>query len=301
MDRNCAARKARRELDGPCFHIGIAIAWLVLTPVLAIAPSGALAQTAAIEAPLPPQLTIASWSLDAARKAGVIHDPKAAPPRTWRHTFGAQLRSPAKVVFDVRTPDADVVLLQGVSRVSDARRLLPARGWKLIVSRQLAERSGTAPDGAPTLVTAVAVRYRQGLRISGQQHLPELVAPALLGQSEPAAAGAAGTAIRLLADGKALWLISVSLAATCQKAATLCPTRDKLEDWIAARRQAGETVIVGGRGGATVQGAETLGACGEQAIARYAPQGATATSAIPPAAEVDEAGGCLVSVALARP
>lgn len=292
---SCTAPPQRRRM---ALRTRLVLACL-MTPLLPIDPRCAMAQAPAPDTPAPAQLAIASWSLDAARRAGVVHDPKAVAPPTWRHTFGAERRSPAQVVFDVRTPDADVVLLQGVSRLSEARRLLPARGWKLIVSRQLAERATSGTDNPPPL-TAIAVRYRQGLRITGQQHLPELVAPALLGQSDAAAAGAAGTAIRLLADGKALWLVSVSLAATCQKAATLCPTRDKLEEWIAARRQAGETVIVGGRGGATIPGAETLGSCGEQAIARYASPDATAANASPPA-EVDEAGGCLVTIRLARP
>lgn len=300
MDRDSAASTTPLVHNRLRMRARLAIACLALMAISANGAGGAFAQTPTVESPAPGKLTIASWSLEAARKAGVLHDPKAAPPRTWRHTFGAERRSPAHVVFDVRTPDADVVLLQGVKRLSEVRRLLPSRNWKLVVSRQLAERATTGTDSAPALVTAIAVRYRQGLRISGQLHLPELVAPALLGQSDAAAAGAAGTAIRLLADGKALWLVSVSLAAACQKAATLCPTRDKLEDWIAARRQTGEAVIVGGRGGATVHGAETLGACGEQAIARFAPPGAAATNVIQPAAEVDEAGGCLVKVELAR-
>jgi hypothetical protein len=250
-------------------------------------------------------LSVASWNLDTARKAGVLREPKAAAPRTWRHTFGAERRSPEKVAFDARTLDADVVLLQGVDRIADVRRLLPARAWKLVVSRQLAERPAAEVGARLALATAVAIRYRQGLRVTGQQHVTDLAAPAALGLSDAAAAGAAGTAVRLVVDGRTMWLVSVSLAATCQKPATLCPTRDKLEEWIAARRLAGEAVVVGGRAGATVPGAEQLGACGEQSIARYAPRSdgapsAGATEIAPaPAAEVDEAGGCRIRVEIA--
>ncbi|MEW5964619.1 MAG: hypothetical protein AB1749_13780 [Pseudomonadota bacterium] len=244
-------------------------------------------------------LSVASWNLDTARKAGVVREPKAAT-RIWRHTFGAERRGPEKVALDARVLDADVVLLQGVTKIAEARRLLPARTWKLVASRQLAERPAADAGTGPTLATAVAVRYRRGLRVTSQQHLGELVAPPVLSQSDATAAGAAGTAVRVLADGKAMWLVSVSLAATCQKAATLCPTRDKLEDWIAARRQAGEAVVVGGRGGATVPGAETLGACGEQAIARYAPPAGASPATPTPTAEVNEADGCLVKVELPK-
>lgn len=245
------------------------------------------------EAPGPGALRVASWSLEAAAKAGLVKVPKPVE-RTWRHTFGAERRSQVHVTFDTRTLDADVVLLQDVDRIRVARRLFPAGAWKLIVSKEiLTPASGDeASPAAPT--TAIAVRYRRGLKVTAQEHLGELAAPGPIGHPEGAhAGGSAGTAVRVLVGKDTVWLVSVSLSASCVRPGALCPTRDKLEAWLTSKSEAGAPVVLGGRGSAVSAGATPLVACGDQAIS-FADPARRPPHAVG-APEIREADGCLVS------
>lgn len=208
--------------------------------------------------PMPPAapfgpLRIASWHLDDAKAAGAL----AMLPdldRAWRHTFGAERRTAPASTFDAAKLDADVVLLQGVRRISDARLLFPARDWRLVVSRQMLTPvlSGRAPNrflldevvpGRPP-TTAVAVRFKRGLRVAGQAHITEVVVPV----ESPADARApretpAALAVRLLADRKPLWVVSADLAAACRGGVEPCRAMDALLHW---QRQQDAQVVFGG-------------------------------------------------------
>jgi hypothetical protein len=225
------------------------------------------------------------------RAAGLIREPQRIE-RRWRHTFGAERQGPARVMFDTTTIGADVVLVQGVQRVRDVRLLFPARAWRLVVSREI-----LAPGETPKPTTAIVVRYRKGLRVTAQEHLMELAAPAPVGHAEGAsAAGAAGTAVRVLVGDKPFWLASVSLNVTCAKPQQICPTRQKLEAWIADKAATGATAVFGGRGAATAAGAQSLASCGDQSIARMPAAAPSVTAAQP--ADIREGDGCLITVGI---
>lgn len=283
----------------PCTRRALLAVALALMPA-ALLPTEAHAQEMPAGASRAPQsspaLRVASWDLDAARAAEVIVEPKAVE-RSWRHTFGAERRSRTRIAFDTSSVAADVVLLQGVTRAADARRLFPARDWKLVVSRQILEAPATEARAAAPRTTAIAVRYRKGLRVTAQEHLPELAAPAPAEHPEGSrAAGSAGTAVRVLHQGATVWLVSVALNAHCAKPTQICPTRHKLETWLAAKTGGGDVAIAGGRGAATTVGSQSLVSCGDQAISRLLPADTPARA--PPEGDVREADGCLVSVTL---
>ncbi|MFN3867648.1 MAG: hypothetical protein ACK4MF_01125, partial [Hyphomicrobiaceae bacterium] len=223
-------------------------------------------------------LRIASWHLDDAKAAGALAL-LPDPDRAWRHTFGAERQTAPAVTFDAASLDADVVLLQGVRRISDARALFPAREWRLIVSRQmlspvLTPRAANrvmldevVPERPAT--TAVAVRFRRGLRVGGQVHLTDVVEPVEVPNGTAAAREtAAALAVSVLVDRKPIWVVSVDLVAACARAKTAveagaaqpCPAFEALRRW---RPDASRSlpVIIGGtttRGGA---------ACSHQSLA----------------------------------
>ncbi len=129
----------------------------------------------------PDRLTIASWDLRDAESAGIVSQPKAVK-RTWRHTFGSERRANASQANGPGDIDADVVLLQGVRSAKIARKLFPARDWRLILSRQLLDLTGfdnrfgqPLPDGKS--ITAIAVRYSRYIRVTGHEHFMSMAAP----------------------------------------------------------------------------------------------------------------------------
>ncbi|MCB1503783.1 MAG: hypothetical protein KDJ47_02305 [Hyphomicrobiaceae bacterium] len=201
-------------------------------------------------------LKVVSWNLQTASKAGAI-DIIPAPEHVWRHTFGAERRSPSRANFDIATLDADVVLLQGMRLISHVRLLFPARGWRVIVSRQ-SLRPVHAPAGAPpgwgnmkrTLTTAIAVRYRRGVRIAGQDHILETSVRHPVSDGEPPETAAA-VAVRLRVEGQTIWVVSADLTEACGSTdgngggVDDCDARRMLMGWAGAR-QPGERVILGG-------------------------------------------------------
>lgn len=129
----------------------------------------------------PDRLTIASWDLRDAEDAGVVRQPRAVK-RTWRHTFGSERRANAAASNTRGDIDADVVLLQGVRSAKIARKLFPARDWRLILSRQLLDLTAfdsrfgqPLPDGKS--ITAIAVRYSRYIRVTGHEHFMSMAEP----------------------------------------------------------------------------------------------------------------------------
>lgn len=199
-------------------------------------------------------------SVDAAslpRAVVVASKPQtSAPPPQWRTSFGSERRSPITPEKPATAVDADIVMLQGVTDVPTLRRWFPAGQWRLVVSRQLIQSDAAsvvaadamAPDAVPrppVPTTAIAVRLRRGLRLTGQEHLLELAGESGPGQ---AAAGAAGTAVRVWIAGRETWAVSVLLPASCSGGSAVpCPARDALARWHATKEEEGARRVTGGR------------------------------------------------------
>ena len=151
-------------------------------------------------------LRIASWNLSDAAKTGVIAREEPVT-KSWRNTFGAERRIAAKPKFAGDRLQADVVLLQGVTSVREVRQIFPARGWKLILSRQVLKlgngrlNQDSAVAGEQT-ITAVAVRYQLRLRVTALEHLDNLDGTQVE-TSDQSAGGAndAGTGISTAGEG----------------------------------------------------------------------------------------------------
>lgn len=232
-------------------------------------PSGPAADVAATAAdtdkpaaaPGPQQrhgpLTIVSWHLDSASKAGAVSI-TPEPVQIWRHTFGAERTSRSEAHFDVTLLGADVVLLQGVPLLSHVRLLFPARDWRVVVSRQIVRPvsaakgplAGWGAAHARTPTTAIAVRYQRNVRIAGEQQITDVVVP-LADPSGPSETPAA-IAVRIRVDGTVVWIVSADLPAACGTTANAvpghppCEPQATLARWIAARPKA-DRVVVGGR------------------------------------------------------
>lgn len=214
-------------------------------------------------------LRIASWHLEDAKAAGALNM-LPDPDRAWRHTFGAERRTAPANTFDAETLEADVVLMQGVRRISDARILFPARDWRLIVSRQmlspvLKPRAANrflldeVVPGRPA-TTAIAVRFKRGLRIAGQAHITDVVVPV----EAPADSRApretpAALAVRLLVDRKPLWVVSADLGAACPEGSTPCAAMNAILAW-QSQQSGDQPVAIGGTSAATT------GACAHQSL-----------------------------------
>lgn len=180
-------------------------------------------------------------------------DPPAAPQ--WRTTFGSERRSEPIKAKPSTSVDADIVLLQGVTNVPNLRRWFPAGQWRLVVSRQIhATRAddpsvnATAVERAAVPTTAVAVRLRRGLRVTGQDHLLELADATGRG---PAATAAAGTAVRVSIESRQTWAVSVLLPEDCGYD---CPGRIALDRWHKDREREEIRRVTGGRFALTAAG-----------------------------------------------
>jgi hypothetical protein len=153
---------------------------------------------------------VASWNLisgspEAARKSR-ISEP------AWRHTFGAERRTPGWRKVDASKLKADIIALQGVTSVREVRARFNANQFQVITSRQLLTRSTISSAGITTFrsdapaSTAVVYRRRKGLHSSGIRHfLPD---PA---KNEPPAI----TAFRLRVHRKMFWVVSLDLPTNC--------------------------------------------------------------------------------------
>lgn len=215
--------------------------------VLVLAGHGAMAGGAPI-GPVEP-LRVVSFDMSAA--PGLSENrPKAPEKPSWRTSFGSEIRQKVQRTVPDLNLDADVVLLQGVTSMREARRVFPAREWKLIVSRQLIGRDDPLDPWAreaasDTPVTAVAVRYQQGLKVTGQDHLylsSTLHNDVPEGQASPAA-----TAVRVSVDGNVMWVVSAVLPEDCRTGSQECEAWRSLQDWQSKRREENVVTLVGGR------------------------------------------------------
>lgn len=160
----------------------------------------------------------------------------------WRTSFGSERVTPLEIRYDIK---ADVVLLQGISDATLLRRFFfPARDWHLIVTRQkltdVAMRAD--PASASSGITGVAIRVRDGLRITAREFFPRIGGE----QDADGAAMLAGTAVRVLDRGRSVWLASFAVPPTCAEAPAPCTARTRLGEWQGSKRQSGEAVVVGG-------------------------------------------------------
>ncbi|MDX2260054.1 MAG: hypothetical protein NW205_14215 [Hyphomicrobiaceae bacterium] len=170
----------------------------------------------------PGRLRIASWHLGDAARVGALAAAEPAGGPAWRHTFGAERRLAKVREEDGGRLDADVVLLQGIVSVRDVRLMFPARGWRLILSREIlrAERDASGetdrlrPERAPAV--AIAIRHQRTVKITLIEH-------PLRGNPPGGAAGAAGpvpaVAVRLVHERGQAWLMSADLSGACPRSA----------------------------------------------------------------------------------
>lgn len=208
----------------------------------------ALAQAGAETPAVPPSnQTLTILSVDAATLPGLATARPETLAPSWRTSFGSERRSAPERSKPQGGVDADLVLLQSVRDIKSLRLWFPAREWKLVVSKQLlfsddppepATRDGLAP--VPT--TAVAVRYRPGLRVTAQDHLMDM---AKGGSGSPSAAG---TAVRVLIEGRETWALSVLLPDACfGPGSPPCPALDALKAWHLSKEPDGVRRVTGGR------------------------------------------------------
>lgn len=220
-----------------------------LSLLLGLAATAAARAEPAGESVTPVEGQLTLLSVDVRTLPGALaRQPEADAPR-WRTSFGSERRSETSAAKPTTSVDADIVLLQGVTDVRALRRWFPAGQWRVIASRQLIARIGpNAPEAdapaadtaIPVPSTAIAVRLRRGLRLTAQNHLPELADA--LGQG-PAAPSAAGTAVRVMIDNRETWAISVHLPDGC---ASGCPGRQALQRWHDARSNENIRRVTGG-------------------------------------------------------
>jgi hypothetical protein len=212
---------------------------LALPMVLILASN---AGAGAATTPALPDDSLILLSVDVRTLPGLASRNEEPKAPQWRTSFGSERRASSTAAKPAHGVDADIVLLQGVTDVPALRRWFPAGKWRLVVSRQLFP-SGPSDDGAtpppPPPSTAIAVRLRRGLRITGQTHLTELAL-----DRRPDAPAAAGTAVRVLIDNRETWAVSVLLPEDCPAP---CPGRAALDQWHAARSSDNVRRVTGGR------------------------------------------------------
>ena len=220
--------------------------WLVLLTLATCPAKGAATEGDAAQG-TPATETLTILSVDATTLPG-LNNRKVATVPAWRTSFGSERRSEAERAKPQTAVDADIVMLQGVHDIRALRQWFPAREWRLVVSRQMllrAEPSLAAEGTTRHPATAVAVRYRPGLRVTGQDHLLELADALGEGPSRPTAAA---TAVRVLIDGRETWAVSVLLPQECVTMADpQCPGQAALARWHSARAEEGVRRVTGGR------------------------------------------------------
>lgn len=261
-------------------------------------------------APAPPPEALAPSNLriesrDLSEAPGLMPAPKPpAHASTWRTSFGSERKSDGDINSSPATQttqapqttgvDADVVLLQGVSDVAVLRRLFPPRSWRLVVSRRALPGRAAAPSPGLARVTAVAVRAKRGLRITGRDHTLDLQSAEDSGTS-----GASATAVRVADGPRVIWFVSVMLPEACRAQSVECAPRKKLAEWRQAKRDAGQTTVVGGLYSdatpATPEAGIPKPPCSHQAIESIVTSGTQATGSL---AEKREGSGCVALLEL---
>jgi hypothetical protein len=199
------------------------------------------------QAPGPLQLRIASFNV-AGKHAGPA-GPQQSPAPAWRHTFGSERRAEA-----VRKPvrfKADLVHLHGVTNLAPVRQMFPARFYRIAASRQILQNAKQMRDAPEVATTALAIRRDTRLRAVAHDHLLELAEPL----PDAAIPQSAAFAMRLLSPYGAFWVMSVDLVSGCSEGTPPNDPRceaakkqlDLIDDWLAGKQDAGETVIIAGR------------------------------------------------------
>jgi hypothetical protein len=272
---------------------------LLLVPALTLA-AGALNTARAEEAAAGRGgLRLVSINLARADPGAEARPAPAAKP-SWRTTFGSERRTESKPSLKTGAIDADVVLLQGVTSVRAVRQLFPARDWRLVVSRQMLGAddpmdSWSREAVSPVPTTAVAVRYQEGVRVTGQEHLLELSSPAGDGVTRPRPA--AGTALRIQFEARTLWVLSLDLTAeSCGSKEPDCVEPAALQRWREKRQEAQEGAVLGGSLTSRQPTALPPPPCPRQSLLLIPAGGAT-----PPQIQIgtlDESGSCLARTTL---
>lgn len=236
-------RHALGSTPGLCGVQALATAILL---AVAATPSPAPAEETA---PLR-SLTVAIFDLQEFPALAPRPPPEFRHP-AWRTTFGSERATqPRFEAGAVSGPLAalagvDAVLIQGLQAAAPLRRLFPPREWRLIVSRRVL--SATDPVGFRTVrrnlppTTAIAVKARPDLRVTARTLALNLEASAENDQE------AAATAIRLDLGGRAVWLASIALPASCNVEDPPCPALAALDAWRKQKLDGGEPTLIGGR------------------------------------------------------
>ena len=208
----------------------------------AVAPKSQ--QASVMPPPREGALRIVSWDLSTlpAMEGGRANEETQA---SWRTSFGSERSTPPETLtggarYDLK---ADVVLLQGISDATLLRRyFFPARYWHLMVARQkLTDIAMQAdPASAAVGITGVAIRVREGLRITAREYFPRIGGE----QGEPGANLLAGTAIRVVDRGRTVWLASFAVPPSCAETPAPCMARTRLAEWQESKRQQEEAVVV---------------------------------------------------------
>ena len=173
------------------------------------------------------RLSIATWDVSTASDT-VFDRRKAVERPRWRTTFGSERRDRARTETSSLGVDADVLLIQGLRNIHQLRRLLPARTWRLVLSKDYVHalpRLGRLPDDLRAYdvahvgriserpLTAIAVRYQRGVRIRAVKHL---ATPAKADRPvNRSGLQSEAVAVKLNVKGKAVWLISAPSAGDC--------------------------------------------------------------------------------------
>jgi len=207
------------------------------------------------------ELQIAVWNLQhLTKEEAAALKKKQSPKRTiWRNTFGAERKTATWRSRGRTGIDANVVALQGVTNVNDMRRMFSARTHHVVVSRaalsdygaaiNTSQRQGTEAPG----FSAIAIRRKAGLRLSGQRHF----VPPRLGRTI-AQWRTPGFAIRLrIGAGKYVWVAILRLTPECQIRSDRAPlpqcdgerlATEDINRWIADTLAKGNQIVLAGTG-----------------------------------------------------
>jgi hypothetical protein len=155
---------------------------------------------------------------------------------TYRHTFGSQRKTVEEIEPVVVSPEAleaDVVVIRGLKEMRAARRLFPARDWRMLLGREKPGERRTSvddPRAGRSSTSAVALWLQPGVRFGG---------------ADPGLQPGLGAAMRVVSGLGTLWVLAASEACreTPSTAGGLCKP---LEDWIATKLAGGDLVLVGG-------------------------------------------------------
>lgn len=204
-----------------------------------------------------PDLKLASWNAATATDKVLAH-PKKQRRARWRTTFGSERRDRAKAAAGALGIDADVLLIQGARNIHRLRRLLPARHWRLILSkdyRRALSRLSRLPDDLAAYdianvdgltdrpISAIAVRYQRRIRVRAVKQLAGIAEPDAAAAHEKASPGGA-VAVQLRIGRKTVWLVSAHARRGCQDDIARCLAGAE-KGWRAALGAGKRPVIAG--------------------------------------------------------